>query len=113
MRPAGPPGSFWGHKRAPMGPPRRLRMNRSIRNLVGVGAAALALGGFFALVVAPQVAGAGIRNTTRAGASVQHGAVQHGGAVIRDGDQGACSTRDSRSDPDRLLHHSTPGIGCS
>ncbi len=45
-------------------------MNRSIRNLVGVGAAALALGGFFALVVAPQVAGAGIRNTTRAGASV-------------------------------------------
>jgi hypothetical protein len=33
-------------------------MNRSIRKLVGVGAAALALGGFFALVVAPQLAGA-------------------------------------------------------
>src|SRR5882672_9520269 len=41
-----------------MGPPRRLRMSRSIRKLVGVGAAALALGGFFALIVAPLVAGA-------------------------------------------------------
>jgi hypothetical protein len=45
-------------------------MNRSIRKLVGVGAAALALGGFFALVVAPLVAGAGAGNTIRAGASV-------------------------------------------
>jgi len=33
-------------------------MKRSIRKLVGVGAAALALGGFFALIVAPQLAGA-------------------------------------------------------
>jgi hypothetical protein len=33
-------------------------MNRSIRKLVGVGAAALALGGFFAVIVAPQVTGA-------------------------------------------------------
>jgi len=45
-------------------------MNRSIRKLVGVGAAALALGGFFALVVAPLVAGAGADSTTGAGASV-------------------------------------------
>jgi hypothetical protein len=33
-------------------------MNRSIRKLVGGGAAALALGGFFALIVAPMLAGA-------------------------------------------------------
>jgi hypothetical protein len=33
-------------------------MNRSIRKLVGGGAAALAIGGFFALIVAPQLAGA-------------------------------------------------------
>jgi hypothetical protein len=45
-------------------------MNRSIRKRVGVGAAALALGGFFALVVAPLVAGAGIGNTIRPGTSV-------------------------------------------
>jgi hypothetical protein len=44
-------------------------MNRSIRKLVGVGAAALALGGFFALVVAPLVA-AGVSNTTLPGTSV-------------------------------------------
>src|ERR1700674_668855 len=41
-----------------MGTLRRLRMSRSIRKLVGGGAAALALGGFFALIVAPQLAGA-------------------------------------------------------
>ena len=33
-------------------------MSRSIRKLVGGGAVALALGGFFALIVAPQLAGA-------------------------------------------------------
>ncbi len=33
-------------------------MHRSIRKLVGGGAVALALGGFFALIVAPQLAGA-------------------------------------------------------
>src|SRR5258706_2436588 len=41
-----------------MGALRRLRMDRSIRKLVGGGAAALALGGFFALIVAPLLAGA-------------------------------------------------------
>jgi hypothetical protein len=44
-------------------------MNRSIRKLVGVGAAALALGGFFALVVAPLVA-SGVSSTAVPGTSV-------------------------------------------
>ena len=45
-------------------------MSRSIRKLVGVGAAALALGGFFALIVAPLVAGAWVSNRTLSGSSV-------------------------------------------
>ena len=41
-----------------MGTLRRLRTSRSIRKLVGGGAAALALAGFLALLVAPRLAGA-------------------------------------------------------
>jgi len=45
-------------------------MSKSIRKLVGGGAAALALGGFFAFIVAPLVTGAGISNKTLPGTSV-------------------------------------------
>ncbi|HXC76229.1 MAG TPA: hypothetical protein VNU19_04195 [Candidatus Acidoferrum sp.] len=46
-------------------------MNRSIRKLVGGGAAALAIGGFFALIVAPQLAGASSEShRTQVGAGV-------------------------------------------
>lgn len=64
-------------------------MNRSIRKLVGVGAAALALGGFFALIVAPQLAGAssgshrtlaggGVGNVILKSRIEQTAAIEHG-----------------------------------
>jgi len=45
-------------------------MRKSIRKLVGGGAAALALGGFFALIVSPLVAGAGVSNKVLPGTAV-------------------------------------------
>jgi hypothetical protein len=63
-------------------------MNRSIRKLVGVGAAALVLGGFFALIVAPLLAGAssgshrtvaaaGVANVILKSRSEQTAAIDH------------------------------------
>jgi hypothetical protein len=51
-------------------------MNRSIRKLVGGGAAALALGGFFALIVSPLVAGAGVSNKVAPGTSISTAALK-------------------------------------
>ena len=63
--------SYVEDMRPRMGTLRRLRMSKSIRKLVGGGAAALAIGGFFALIVAPQLAGASSGSQrTLAGAGV-------------------------------------------
>jgi hypothetical protein len=68
-------------------------MNRSIRKLVGVGAAALALGGFLALIVAPQLAGAsggshrtleggGVANVILKSRTEQTAAIERSGVVV-------------------------------
>jgi hypothetical protein len=49
---------------------------RSIRKFVGGGAAVLALGGFLAVIVAPQLAAAGAGHRDQAGAAVAHAVLQ-------------------------------------
>jgi hypothetical protein len=79
-------------------------MNRSIRNLVGVGAAALALGGFFALVVAPLVAGAGAGNTIRPGTSLSSALLNTAGLSF--------GTATKVNVP-LVIHSATPSASCT
>src|SRR4029077_19492656 len=59
---------------------RRLRMTRSIRRLVGGGIAALALGCFFALAVAPQVAATA--SSHKVSSTLAAGIDEHEGSVL-------------------------------